>query len=707
MAAQVGEGKPLPNFRKDLRLFQGPSEPDGSPTYTLYDPIRAKYFKVNWVESLFLKHYESGMTANALADEINTHSTVKITPDQVLFFFEDAKKSNLLSMPKTSEEMLEICEKRQQNPILWLLFHYLYIRIPIMSPDRFLQKTLPFVLPLISKPALLLYALLTTIGIIVTSSRLDEFLYTFPYFFSAKGIFSYAVAVTCVKFIHEFAHAYTAAYLRVNIPSMGIALIIMWPVLYTNVTDSWKLVNRKHRFYISVAGVSAELIIAGLATFFWAFSDEGLLKSIWFIIASASWITSLLINVNPAMRFDGYYLLSDLWGIDNLQNVSFAATRWKLRQWFLGLDIPTPYDQVPKSRLRGFIIYSIYTWLYRIGLYTTIALFVYHSFTKVIGLSLFILEIGVFMVWPLYSEAKEIYALRKYLKWNWKLCTTLSLVTFAFLAFAIPYPHVEYFPAITAPVESQTLYAPYQGILETLDIARNQSVEKGDFLYSISSREQDTLVKKDKLEKQIIQRQIHALSVDEKQRPFLPEKQGELVAVLTRLDALKQTQEEYRIHSHVEGEIIDFDETLRIGQPIAKDQIFGKIADTSQVKVLCYVPEKFLDTIREQQHATFRITSNHQKYYGKIEQINPERLKVLKYPALSSTNKGEIPVSEDTNGRLIPIESYYPVTIQLDPHEEIIKFDRVGWVEVRGPARSWMLDFSRKVMNILWQESGV
>ena len=230
---------------------------------------------------------------------------------------------------------------------------------------------------------------------------------TFTYFFNLEGAFIYAIAIIIVKIIHEFAHAYTAKYYKLYVPTMGIAMIVLWPVLYTDVTEGWKLQKRSQRLAISFAGIAAETIVAGISTFFWGISEPGLFQSVCFVIASVTWISTLVINLNPAMRFDGYYIMCDLTGIDNLQLRAFNYTRWQLRKWLLGLDVPCPEDLVTPQRKYGMIIYTIYTWIYRLFLYTAIAVFVYYKFTKALGVFLFLVEIIVFLMLPFFSEARQ------------------------------------------------------------------------------------------------------------------------------------------------------------------------------------------------------------------------------------------------------------------------------------------------------------
>src|SRR5947209_8290169 len=97
--------KPLPQFRQDLKLFPGPANPDGSPTYNLYDPVKASFFKINWTESLIFKLLCPNMTMIELIKAIEGHTTLKVTEDELKMFFQDAASNNLLSMPRSSDSV--------------------------------------------------------------------------------------------------------------------------------------------------------------------------------------------------------------------------------------------------------------------------------------------------------------------------------------------------------------------------------------------------------------------------------------------------------------------------------------------------------------------------------------------------------------------------------------------------------------------------
>lgn len=695
----------LPIFRKDLKLFKGPNDVDGSPTYNLYDPVRVQFFKVTWPESFIFRYLKPGMTPDELIRKIEETSTLRLTNTEVMQFFEIANRNNLLALPKTSKALLEEAKKKETSWFKWLIFNYLYIRVPLFHPDKFLKTTLKYVQFLASKWAFFIYAILTLIGLYKLIGRLDEYTHTFTYFFNAQGIAFYAGIIIFVKIIHELSHAYTAKYFGIRVPTMGVVFIVLWPALYTDVTDSWKLKDRKERFKISLAGVMAELVIAGICTFGWSLSKPGLLQSTFFVLSSVSIFSSLLININPALRFDGYYLLSDLWGIENLQMRAFSVTRWKLREWFLGLDVPAPEENLTRKRIFGLIAYSIFTWIYRIFLYTAIALFVYHKFAKTIGIFLFLIEIGIFLLWPIFWEFSQWRLMKSYFKLNWRLALTASLLVLGFTYFALPLTHYKRVSAVIIPNQNQLIYSPYESQIKKINISRGKEVKKGDVLIELFSPGLDFALSTEKAQRKIIEKQVSILETTSEERAYLGEKNRELALSSEKIKRLTENKNEMTLKAEFDGIIYEFDPDLKIGQAIRQGEVLGKAGNFNQFKALLFVPEAMMNQIDLHEKVTF-ISKNFEKLSGEITRISPVRSRELIYPALASIYTGALPVQQDLQNALILQDSYYQVEATLDKTDLPLKVGEAGDVEITLERHSYLMDWVRYFVNLFWKEGG-
>lgn len=709
MAEFIEDDKPLPQFRKDLEVFEGPSESDGSPTFNIYDPIKVKYFKITWAESIIFKNLTPGMTLNQLNEFINNHTTLSVTKDDLKFFFLDALRQDLLNVPRPSEYYQKIYEERKQGVFKWLLLNYLYIKIPLVNPDAFLSRTLPFVKFLGSKLSLIIFAIISLIGISLLFTRFGEFVNTFTYFFNVEGFLLYATSISMIKFIHEFAHAYTAKNFGLYVPSMGVALIVLWPVLFTDVTDSWKLKSRKQRICISIAGITAELIIAGLCTIGWYYSEPGIMHSIFFVVASITWISTLIVNLNPAIRFDGYYILMDLWGFDNLQQRAFSVTRWKFREWFFGLKTPPPEERLSRKNMIGMVVYSIYTFIYRIFLYTAIAVFIYHKFTKALGIFLFLLEIGVFLIWPLLSEIHAMSKFKDQLRANPRLFLTVFAFFVLMAWFILPLPHTLTYPAITVPIDQQIIYVTEPSMVKKINVERDQDVKKGDLLITLGSPPINHEIAKLDFQRQIIEKEISLINyLDTDDKSYLPEKKAELASNNERLKALKNKKDEFDIYADFDGKLFLWDDKIREGIFIPRNSTLGKIADPNLIEVICYIPETDIDKILLNEEVKFRLLNTNELFEGTIININPAREINLKHMQLASVFQGELAVNQDyKTNELRLIDTYYTIQVKLkDPHKKLF-FGQIGRIEMTGPWESILFNILRNILRIFWRESGV
>ena len=700
------EERPLPQLRKDLTIYRGPDELDGTPTFSIYDPVRAQYFKIKWAEATLIRFLRPGININQLREAVNGNTTLKLTNDDIKSFFQEAANGGLLETKRSSEFLTEQVKKGKVNPLFWALYHYLYIRIPLFNPDQFLTRTVGYVKYLFSKPAMLLYLFLSLVGITHLMFNFGEYIHTFPYFFNAQGFLIYALMIISIKVFHEFAHAYVAKYYGVKVPAMGILFMVLWPVMFTDVTDAWKLSSRKQRLWISGAGVISELILAGLCTLGWALSEPGMAQSVFFIISSATWISTIIVNINPALRFDGYYLATDLLGIDNLQSRSFAITRWQLRRTLLGIKVPPPEEGLTNRQHFGMVIYSIYTWIYRIFLYTAIAVIVYFRFTKALGIFLFIMEIILFMGMPIYSEIKQLKLLRKSMSFNRRSTTSLVVLSLFVVWFVMPLPRTERFPAITTPAENQVLWVPHQARIDELFVSRGDTVRAGQPLVSLVSEDLKASIVLTQLEAQEIKRQMDVFMQDANSRALLPEKQSSLSALEEQLEGLKRIQQQLTIKAEVDGEIYQWDEHLSVGQSVGKDQVLGQVAPLGSMEIECYVPESLVGAFELGNTVLFRSNGNLQEVEGVVTTIRQSRARFLRYPQLASVYGGEIPVLPTEGKALSIVESYYPVRIEIKNPPENMRFGETGEVFVTGYWRSRFISIMRYVLSILWRESG-
>jgi putative peptide zinc metalloprotease protein len=292
-----------------------------------------------------------------------------------------------------------------------ILHKYLFFRIPLFRPQRFLTHSYGWIAPLYSKFFTILIAFMGIVGFWFALEQWDEFKSTFLHFLTFEGVLYYGLTLIMLKAIHELGHAFMSTRFGARVPIIGIAFLVMFPILYTDTTDAHRLKSKRQRVLIDAAGMLAELSIACIALFAWSFLPDSALRSAAFFAATTSWGLSLMVNLNPFMRFDGYYLMSDLCGQRNMQDRGFALGRWFMRETLFGLGEDIPIACTSRERF-WLILYAYGTWVYRFFLFIGIAVLVHALFPKALGIFLFSVEILFFIINPIVSEIRIWWSLR-------------------------------------------------------------------------------------------------------------------------------------------------------------------------------------------------------------------------------------------------------------------------------------------------------
>lgn len=625
MADLVVEGlpeqkKPWLTLRDDLVLMPGPRAYDGSPTWTLYDPAVHRYFRIGWLEFECLHRWKLA-DAEDIAAAIEHETPIEVSVPDIEQFIQFLIK-NQLTKPQGREASSQFAYMHHAGKPgfwTWLLHNYLFMRIPLLKPDRYLQKALPFIDWFFRRSFIVLLMLGACLAIFLVAQRWTEFSHSFMYTFTPEGILATVGMMSLSKVIHELGHAFAASHFGCRVPAMGVALLLGMPVLWTDVTDAWRLTKRTDRLIIDSAGMIAELSLAIIATLLWTMLPDGPLRSGSYLLASTAWVITLGINLNPFMRFDGYYLIVDAFDIPNLQDRSFTLAKWQLRESLFGFNIPAP-EIWPKRRQQLIVLYAYSIWVYRLILFTGIAFLVYHFFFKLLGLGLFAVEIGWFIILPI---ARELAAWRQMIA---ETKTTIKpkpswLVPIVLLGLLfIPWQSHLIVPGILQAEAEYTLYCIEPAQVQDVLVKEGENVQANQILVKLRSPDLD--------------HKIH-------------------------LAQLKVNELSERLSSH----------SLEL--KLAKDEPLGIIKNPA-VTVTAYVEEADLAKLQP---------GGEGRFYPEGGDLSPQAVNIiaidhtgtreLKIEELASVHGGEIAVRPDKekNHTLVPEQGIYRILMTTDAPE--------------------------------------
>jgi len=507
------------------------------------------------------------------------------------------------------------------------------------------------------------------------------------------------VSIVFAKVVHELGHAYTAVRHGVKVPTMGIAFLVLWPVLYTDTTEAWKLSSRRQRVEIAIAGMAAELLLAVFATLVWSFLPDGELRSVVFVIATTTWVITLLINANPLMRFDGYYLLSDLLEIQNLQDRAFALGRWKLRELLFGLREPCPENL--EDRKRNFMVaYAYGTWLYRFFLFLAIALLVYALFFKVAGIILLLVELAWFIGRPVYKEMQEWYARREQMRWNRNSIVTLLLLAGVTALLVIPWNVSLQLPALMQAPQQVNLHAPVASQVVQVHVTTGEQVVEEQLLFSLESPETTHRIELAEKRVAVLRQQ---LARGQARARFLEENmilQERLVEAVTELEGYRLQQAQLSVRAPFAGRLSDLDPDLQPGRWGNAKLLLASLVSEQRPLVEAYLGEQGIGRVYIGSEARFYPDNpDLDPLSVSIDSISEANIRELDTPYLASVYGGPIGVQVDDSGALIPVDSLYRVSLESEGLQPRLSHPERGMVRVVAEGRS--------LLSRLWQQTGM
>ena len=698
----------LPPLREDLRLVTGPSMSDGSPTWVLVDQVRGKYFQIGWAAYQMLSRWNDRSADTVLSEihlETTCHATLKDLEDLLRFLY----GNHLMRDPPQGGYQAYVAQAEAAKPqwMMWLIHHYLFFQVRLVRPDRFLRATLPFVEWLFAKAMVGIIGMIGLVGVYLTSRQWDTFTATMPHFFTPRGFALYVLCLVIVKIFHELGHAYTATRYGCRVSTMGIALVLMVPMLYSDTSDAWKLRSRRQRVAIGAAGMAVECSLAAVALFAWNVLDDGVARSLAFVLATTSLMLGAAINLNPCMRFDGYYVLSDLLGIPNLHDRAFAFGQWQLRRLLFGLDMPMP-EPVSQARRRFLIGFAWATWTYRFLVFLGIALIVYHFFFKVLGLLLFAVEIGWFILLPIIRELKTWWRLRGTIGEQRRVWVSVGAVVSLAAALFFPWSNRISLPAVLESTPHATIYAPVPGRIVKLTLKEGRQVERGDMLVTLESPalEKDVALTRKRIEVERLRVRRQFANPQELAKHHVTLEA--LKARLSQLEGLMQQHNNLSLTSPIAGGVTDRAEALHVGRWINRELPLAYVVDPLGEELHALAPEIDIGFLRSGQSARF-IPEGPERpsLKAQIIEIRDVDESSFTVPYLASLYGGEVPVREDVYHKLRPETSVYRVTLRLV--ESSPKWNQAvrGIVLVEGPRVSFAERAWRKVVRIFIRESGI
>ncbi len=591
----------------------------------------------------------------------------------------------VLVLPLTRAKTLHERSMHRRNAArkgLWL--QLLFFQVPLLQPDRLLERTQAWFRPLFSRTALILWCCGLAASLIVIGVNWDEFRSPLAEMLTLRNLPLLWSLVLGLKVIHEFGHACACKRFGGEVPEMGAYFILFSPCAYVDASSSWGFANRWHRVIVGLGGIYFESLAAMAATLVWALTDPGTIHAAAQYAIVLSTVMTIGFNANPLMRYDGYFILADLLAMPSLRRDAQRQLASEAKRWLFGIRRPELFQ--PRLRRWLLVGFGLASSLYRLT--------VLFGLTLLIAFKVPIVGIGLALAFALSTLFGYLKTAARYVLFSDETAgvrrravwVTGGLAAAAVgVVSSVPLPNSAVIRGTLRPEHEQVVFAQTAGFLQSCSQIEGTRIEAGEIVCRLVDVDVPTAVRQKESEIAQLRLQMYqSLS-----------KSPQLAAILRqqitqRLEERKQLiarQQELAVRAPVSGIVTDAAALRRLGDYFRKSQPLARIG-WGHWTVSAVVHARQIADLQPRVGREVMVSLPYdgtRPLRGRIVRLDTGGSPCIANPALTRLGGGRILVTAD--GERLAARPYYTITVRIE--EELpahLKSGMTAVVRLRGPS---------------------
>ncbi len=706
--------------RADLEVRQQSYE--GAVYWLVKDPIALKYYRLESEEFAILEMLDGHTSLG----ELQGRFARRFAPQQIELY----ELHRLLGLfYRCSLIVSEVAgqgavlaqrgRERRREERRTRLTNLLSIRVRGMDPNRLLVIINRWFGWFFTPWAIVFNLALVSCALVMVIVQFDEIYLRLPgfhEFFSIQNWLLLAVVLAFTKVLHELGHGTACKRLGGECHELGLMLLVLTPCLYCNVSDSWMLANKWHRAAIGAAGMYVELVLAALAACLWRVTDLGLINDLCLGVMFTCSVSTLLFNANPLMRYDGYYILSDLIEVPNLRQKAFGLLRQLAASWLLGF--PPQTDSLPKRGRVWFVTYATASLAYSWSVWFAILCFLYQVMepygAKVVGQLMVCAVIGGTIVmsvrqWTAFFKVPGRFDRLNKLRLSMVGATAIVFVS---LFLLWPLPQRIRCPLQVVPREAANIYVDVAGRVSEIFVQPGQLVSAAQPLLRL----QNTDLELSTLEL-TGQRDQLAIKLDHLHQRSFTENDALAVVAATeealaslheRLTERQRDIERLTIRAAASGEVIPATRTPKfepdarqlsswydtpldrhnLGAYLNEATLVCRIGDVNKMEAILAIDQDHVDSVQVGQAVDLFLEQlPGRPFRGTIQQVAKVDMQVA--PSnLTLKAGGEVATRTDRQGREHVVGTMYQASVAFDDPEGHVFLDSRGQAKIHAGYRT-------------------
>jgi putative peptide zinc metalloprotease protein len=706
----------------------------GQAWFVVKDPISLHYFRFRPEEYALLEMLDGETSLEDLKEQFEERFPPRrITVEELARFVSTLHRSGLVigDRPGQGPQLFERRRQRKWKEWVAWISNVMALRFRGIDPDWMLERLNPW-LGWIFAPAaiavLMSFALSALLLVLINFDVFRSKLPEFHQFFAAGNWLYLAIALGVTKVLHEFGHGLSCKYYGGECHEMGVMILVFTPCLYCDVSDSWMLPNKWKRAAIGAAGMYVEVVLAAIATYLWWNSHPGVFNQLCLDVMFVSSVSTILFNANPLLRYDGYYILSDVLEIPNLRQKATTILGRLASKWCLGIKQPEdPF--LPQRKLGWFAFYAVASSLYGWFVTLSIFLFVWNVFKpyrlQVIGQILAGAAIWGLVIRPMQGMIKflKVPGRRDEVKAANLTGTILAAGLVAAAIALIPLPQRVWCAAELRPRDEETVYVSVAGRLEQLLVKPDEEVAKGQTLAELSSLDLDLEIAELEGQRRQAESRLESLQRERYSDPSAALEIGTvtetLKSVREQLARKRRDRRELTLVAPRAGVVLPAPgvperadpsgrlpgwtghalDPENLGATYTPGTVLCMIGDREQFEAVMVIDQTEVEFVRQGQPVDLKLDAfPWRTFSGQVDQLAESQIEAGS-ERLSVKAGGSVPTKTDEAGREMPISTSYEALMTVDDAEGVLTPGMRGTARIKVGSRTvgqWLL-------RLIWQ----
>ncbi|HVJ25862.1 MAG TPA: hypothetical protein VM756_18235 [Burkholderiales bacterium] len=574
----------------------------------------------------------------------------------------------LCDVPPDSQEVFRRHQKHTRAEWRRRLWTPLALRFPLWDPDRFLDRTMPYVGWLFGWIGALLWLAVVGTGAVLTATHWTDLTKdVIDRLLAPQNLLLLWLVYPAVKALHELGHAYATKKFGGEVHEIGVMLLVLTPVPYVDATAAWGFRDKGQRMLVGAAGIAVELFLGSLALFVWLTTEPGAVRAIAYNVMLISGISTLLFNGNPLLRFDGYYVFADAVEIPNLGTRANRYLGYLFQRYALAVKDADSPAETPGERV-WMAGYGVAAFFYRAFILFVIIVFIAGKFFVVgVMLALWALATQVFVpVGKSLSFLARNPGLRR--QRGRAVGTSMAIALGALgLVFILPVPSWTRAQGVIWVPEEAQVRAGTEGFIERVLVSAGSEVVRGQPL--IEAQDPFLRARVRILESQVreLAAQYDALiQIDRVQAMIVRE---ELASVAANLERSRERERELTLRSAANGRFVVPQADDLPGRFLPKGQLIAYVVEPKPLAVRVAVAQDYIDQVRNRTRGVEVMLAEWgaAPIPAQVRREVPGASRQLPSSVLGTAGGGEFAVDPRDNQGVTAIDRVFQVELVLPP----------------------------------------